>query len=84
MDENEYETLVLKTRIDRPNLELENNPLKSMVNEVNSMLEKHAHTLCKDPSKELRYWKISNPSVPRLSALIKNHKAPDENGIMKM
>lgn len=82
MNENDYERLVLKT-INTYTI-LNENTLKEMTKEVNDVLDKHAHALCEDPSKELIHWKVSNPSVPRLYALPKNHKPLDEEGDMKM
>lgn len=83
-DEPEYARLVLKTINSGPYTEIQENPLKGMVKMVNDTLEKHAHILCNDPSRELRHWKVSNPTVPRLYALGKNHKPPDEDGDIKM
>lgn len=58
-------------------------PLKNMIDEVESVLEKHKFTLCNEPRLELKHWKVSNPSVPCLYALLKHHKPVDEDGDCK-
>lgn len=48
-----------------------------MKNQVDRVLRKHGETLCNDPKKELRRWKVSNPQVPRLYGYAKTHKLAD-------
>lgn len=83
-DENQYERLVVKTIENGPYTVVDENPLKDMIKEVNHSLEKHSHVLCNNPTIELKHWKVSNPTVPRLYALGKNHKPLDPDGDMKM
>lgn len=62
---------------------MENNPLSDMVSQIETVLEKHKHTICVDPKKELRNWKVSNPQIPCQYALLKLHKEVDDDGDYK-
>lgn len=84
MDESYYCRVMSKTIRDGPYVELDNDPLKEMIDEVDDILEKHKFTLCDDPSRELRTWKVSNQQVPCLYGLLKYHKATDEDGDYKV
>lgn len=83
MDVSYYERVVMKTIDNGPYTKLEHDPLREMINEVNDVLEKHKNILCENPKSDLRYWKVSNPSVPRLYVLLKYHKDKDPDGDYK-
>lgn len=74
MDVQYYERVISKVIESGPYVELENDPLYGMVDAVNAVLEKHKHTICDDPKRDLRKWKVTNPSVPCLYGLLKLHK----------
>lgn len=83
MDESYYCRVMSKTIQDGPYVELDNDPLKEMIDEVDDVLDKHKFTLCVNPSRELRTWKVSNQQVPCLYGLLKYHKATDADGDYK-
>lgn len=62
---------------------MDSDPLRDMVKEVYSVLDKHKHILCEYPHRELKYWKVTNPKVPCLYVLLKYHKEKDADGDYK-
>lgn len=74
-----HERIVMKTIESGLYVEMSGDPLYDMVDEVDAVLQKHKFALCKDPAKELRKWKVSNPNVPclYLYVLLKHHKPVD-------
>ncbi len=83
MDVQYYERVMTKVISSGPYVELKSDMLYSMVDGVNEILEKHKHTICDDPKRELRKWKVTNPSVPCLYGLLKLHKDVDDEGDYK-
>lgn len=83
LERDDYERIVKKTISQGQYVMCENDPLHNMVDEVNSVLDKHKDVLCNNPRYELRKWKVSNPEVPCLYVLLKTHKEVDDDGDMK-
>lgn len=73
----------MKTISQGPYNEMGNDPLKSIIKEVEDTLGIHKDALCSNPRLELRQWKVSNPKVPCLYVTLKTHKEPDEDGDLK-
>lgn len=73
LDEFDYKDRMGKMIEDEGYEMLKSNSLNSMKNQMN---EKHGDTMCSEPKKELKKWKVSNPQVPRYP---KDHNGSEQH-----